>query len=95
MDIRRHVVVNVGRIQQAIDEGALDPKATIDAAALKAAGFFKNPRDGVRLLAKGEIKAKVTVEVTGASKAAIEAVEKAGGSVALKAKPEPKAEAPA
>ncbi len=92
---KRHVVVNVGRIQQAIDEGALDPKATIDAAALKAAGFFKNPRDGVRLLAKGEIKAKVTVEVTGASKAAIEAVEKAGGSVALKAKPEPKAEAPA
>lgn len=92
---KRHVVVNVGRLQRAIDEGALDPKATIDAAALKAAGFFKNPRDGVRLLAKGEIKTKVSIEVTGASKAAIEAIEKAGGSVTLKAARQPKGEATA
>ena len=78
---KRYVPVNVGRLQQAIDAGRLDAKAEIDAAALKGAGIVKNPRDGIRLLAKGEIKAKVKVTVAGASKAAVEAVEKAGGSV--------------
>ena len=63
----------------------------IDGAALKAAGLIKSPRDGVRLLAKGEIKAKVNMSVAGASKAAVEAVEKAGGSVTIvAAKPAPK-----
>ncbi len=84
---KRYVAVNVGRLQQAIDAGRLDAKNPIDAEALKAAGLLKNPRDGVRLLAKGELKAKVNVSVAGASKAAVEAVEKAGGSVTVPAPP--------
>ncbi|MDI6836470.1 MAG: uL15m family ribosomal protein, partial [Rhizobiaceae bacterium] len=60
-----------------------DPKATIDAAALKAAGVIRRPKDGVRVLSDGELKAKVTLEVAGASKAAIEKIEKAGGSIKL------------
>ena len=80
---KRYTVVNLGRLQQAIDAGKLDAKQDIDAGALKSAGVIKNPRDGVRLLAKGELKAKLKVSVAGASKAAIEAVEKAGGSVTL------------
>ena len=82
---KTYTVVNLGRLQQAIDAGKLDAKQDIDAGALKLAGVIKNPRDGVRLLAKGELKAKLKVSVAGASKAAIEAVEKAGGSVTLSA----------
>jgi large subunit ribosomal protein L15 len=91
----RYVAVNLGRLQAAIDAGKLDPKALIDAAALKAAGVVTHPRDGVRLLAKGELKAKVNISVAGASKAAAAAVEKAGGSltVTAPAKPSPPAEA--
>jgi large subunit ribosomal protein L15 len=80
---KRYVVINLGRLQQAIDDGKLDVGQAIDAAALKAAGLFKNTRDGVRLLAKGELKAKVNVTVAGTSKSALEAVEKVGGSVTL------------
>jgi len=76
-----YVVVNLGRLQQAVDAGRLDAGKPVDAAALKAAGVVNNARDGVRLLAKGELKAKLSIEVAGASKAAIAAVEKAGGSV--------------
>ena len=82
---KKFVAVNLGRVQQAIDAGKLDSKQPIDAAALKAAGLLKNPKDGVRLLAKGDLKAKVQVSVAGASKAAVEAVEKAGGSITLAA----------
>ncbi len=89
---KRYVVVNLGRLQQAIDAGKLDAKQDIDAAALKSAGLIKNPRDGVRLLAKGELKAKVKVAVAGASKAAVDAVEKAGGSVTLSTPPRKQAE---
>ena len=78
-----YVVVSLDRIQTAIDAKKLDPKATIDAAALKAAGVIRRPKDGVRILADGELKAKVSVEVAGASKAAVEKIEKAGGSVKL------------
>jgi len=77
--------VNVGSIQAAIDAGKLDAKKTIDTAALKAAGLVGRVRDGVRLLANGELKAKVKVDVSGASAAAIAAVEKAGGSVTVAA----------
>lgn len=73
--------VNLGRLQAAIEAGKVDAGKTIDAAALKAAGLVGNVRDGVRLLARGELKTKVTIEVAGASKAAVEAVEKLGGSV--------------
>ena len=90
---KHYVVVNIGRLQQAIDAGKLSAEDSIDGAALKAAGLIKSPRDGVRLLAKGEIKAKVNISVAGASKAAVEAVEKAGGSVTLlAAKPAPQAD---
>ena len=78
--------LNVGRIQQAIDAGKLDAKATIDAPALIAAGVLtKLGKDGVRLLGKGELTAKVEIAVAGASKGAVAAVEKAGGKVHIAA----------
>ena len=80
---KTYAEVNLGRLQKAIDAGRLDPKKTVDAEALQAAGIFKKARDGVRLLANGELKAKVNIVVAGASKAATAAVEKAGGSVTL------------
>ncbi len=79
------VVVNLGRLQAAIDAGKLDAKKPIDAAALAGAGLITNPRDGVRLLAKGDLKAKVNISVMGASKTAAAAVEKAGGTLTVKA----------
>jgi len=75
--------VNLGMIQKALDAGKLDAKATIDQAALRAAGLSRGGKDGVRLLAKGELTAKLSFSVHGASKSAVEAVEKAGGTVAL------------
>jgi len=75
--------VNLGPIQAAIDAGKLDPGADIDAAALVKAGLIRRAKDGVRLLGAGEIKAKVKLSVYGASKSAVAAVEKAGGSVEL------------
>ena len=75
--------VNVGRVQQAIDAGKLDGKTTVTVEALRDAGVVTKLRDGVRLLAQGEITAKLSFEVAGASKSAIEAVEKAGGSVTV------------
>ncbi|MGW9230947.1 50S ribosomal protein L15 [Pseudorhizobium sp. NPDC055634] len=78
-----YVTVSLGRIQTAIDAKKLDPKATIDAAALKAAGVIRRFKDGVRILSDGELKAKVSIEAAGASKAAVEKIEKAGGSIKL------------
>ena len=75
--------VNLGRLQQAIDAGKLDPAAAIDVDALVKAGVLRRSRAGVRLLGSGEIKAKVALTVAGASKSAIAAVEKAGGSVTV------------
>ena len=80
-------IVNLGSLQKAIDEKKLDAGQTIDAAAMAAAGLFKNASDGVRLLGKGEIKTKIDVKVAGASASAIAAVEKAGGKVELPPKP--------
>lgn len=77
----RHAWVNLGRLQKAIDEKKIDAGAEIDEDALVASGLVRRKRDGVRLLAQGELKTKVNLVVTGASKAAIAAVEKAGGSV--------------
>lgn len=76
-------VVSLGRIQMAIDAGKLDDKATVDAAALIAAGVMKRVKDGVRVLADGDISAKVSLAVAGISKAAQEKLEKAGGSVSI------------
>jgi large subunit ribosomal protein L15 len=75
--------VNLGRVQQAIDAGKLDPAATIDVETLIKAGVLRRARAGVRLLGSGEIKAKVAITVAGASKSAVAAVEKAGGSVTV------------
>ncbi len=79
-------VVNIGRLQQAIEAKRLDPAATIDAAALVAAGLVRGGAP-IRLLAKGDLTTKVAVDVAAASAAAVAAVEKAGGSVTVAAKP--------
>ena len=76
-------VVSLSRIQAAIDAGKLDAKATVDVQALIEAGVIRRAKDGVRLLGGGELKAKLTFEVAGASKAAVAAIEKAGGTVKL------------
>jgi large subunit ribosomal protein L15 len=73
--------VNLGAIQKMIDAGSLEGKGTLDHAALKAAGLARGGKDGVRLLGKGVLTSKVSFKVAGASKGAIEAVEKAGGTV--------------
>ncbi len=77
--------VTLARLQQAVDAGKLDVTATIDAEALRVAGVIRRVLDGVRLLGNGELTAKVTLEVAGATKSAVAAVEKAGGSVAVSA----------
>jgi large subunit ribosomal protein L15 len=73
--------VNIGRVQQAIDAGKLDAAQPITADALVTAGVISRPRDGVKILGKGEFSAAATFEVFGASKSAVAAIEKAGGSV--------------
>lgn len=75
--------VNLGLVQKAIDAGKLDASAALDQAALNAAGLTRGGKDGVRVLGKGELTAKLTLTVAGASKSAIEAIEKAGGSVTI------------
>ncbi|MBL4802804.1 MAG: 50S ribosomal protein L15 [Emcibacter sp.] len=83
------VPVNLGRLQEAIDAKKLDAKKAITIDLLQEAGLVNGVKHGVRLLATGELKAKITIEVSGASAAAIAAVEKAGGTVTVTAKAEP------
>ena len=78
--------VNIGALQRAVDAGKLDAAKPVDIAALQAAGLLNQPRDGVRLLGKGELKAKLDLHVAGVTKSALAAVEKAGGTVTLPAK---------
>jgi len=73
--------VNLGQVQKLVEAKKLDAKAVIDQAALQAAGVARGGKDGVRLLGKGEFTTKLSFKVAGASKGAIAAVEKAGGSV--------------
>ena len=75
--------VNLGKVQAAIDAKLIDASAAVDAAALVKAGLMRRAKDGVRLLGNGELKAKVNFEVFGASKSAVAAVEKAGGTVEI------------
>ena len=75
--------VNLDRIQQAIDAKTLDAKGTINAESLVKSRVIRRSKDGVRLLGRGELKAKLNIEVHGASKSAIAAVEKAGGTVKI------------
>ena len=86
------VEVNLGRLQEAIEAKRLDASQTVNGKALVAAGLLSRVRDGVRLLGKGELKTKLTIEVAGASKSAVAAVEKLGGSVIVKAPKPPKTE---
>ena len=81
--------VNLWRLDQAIKAGRLDAKKAVDAAALKAAGVIRRELDGVRLLGKGELKTRIDITVYSASASAIKAVEAAGGSVTITAKPKP------
>jgi large subunit ribosomal protein L15 len=83
---KEFAVVNLGLIQKFLDAGKLDSSAAIDEAALVASGLVRRKRDGVRVLAKGELTAKLALTVTGASKSAIEAVEKAGGTLTVTAR---------
>ena len=80
---KRYSVVNLGRIQAAIDAGKLDAGAVVDADALIKAGLVRRVRDGIRLLGQGDITSGVRLEVDGASESARAAVERAGGSVTI------------
>ena len=79
---KKYAVVNLGLIQKFIDAGKLDA-ANINEDTLVASGLIRRKLDGIRVLAKGEITAKATISVTGASKGAVEAVEKAGGKLTV------------
>ena len=76
-------VVNLGQLQAFVDAGKLDAKAAVTEDALVAAGVIRRKLDGVRVLAKGELKAKLDLTVAGASKTAVEAIEKAGGKITV------------
>lgn len=80
---RKFAVVNLGLIQKFVDAGKLDASAALDEDALVASGLVRRKLDGVRVLAKGDLTAKLNLTVTGASRAAVEAVEKAGGSLSV------------
>ena len=80
---KEYAVVNLGLIQKFIEAGKLDAKSAITEDALVASGLVRRKLDGIRVLAKGEFTSKATIEVTGASKSAVELVEKAGGSLTV------------
>ncbi|WBU64953.1 50S ribosomal protein L15 [Paracoccus aerodenitrificans] len=80
---KKYAVVNLGQLQAFIDAGKLDAKSAVTEDALVEAGVIRRKLDGVRVLGKGELKAKLDLTVAGASKSAIEAVEKAGGKITV------------
>ena len=82
---KEYAVVNLGLIQKFIEAGKLDAKSAITEDALVASGLVRRKLDGIRVLAKGDITSKIDLNVAGASKSAIEAVEKAGGKVTVTA----------
>ena len=82
---KRFAVMNLGLVQKFITDGKLDASAEISEDALVASGLVRRKLDGIRILSKGEITSKVSISVTGASKSAIEAVKKVGGSLTVKA----------
>ena len=84
---KTYVTINLGRLQTAIDKKQIDAKKTIDEHVLIDSGLIRRRKDGIKLLGDGEIKDKITLKLTAASKSAVKAVEKAGGTVEL---PEPK-----
>ena len=76
-------ILNLGDIQNIIDKGKIDPNKEINNKIIISSGIFSNIKDGIRVLARGEIKNKVNIIVNGASKAAVEKVRKAGGSIKI------------
>ena len=86
---KRFRTVNLGHLQAAVDAGALDRSAVVDREALLEAGLVRRGREGVRLLAAGELRVRLDIEVDGASKAAVAAVEALGGTVTTKGAPAP------
>jgi len=80
---KSYAVINLGLIQKFVDAGKLDASAPITEDALVASGLVRRKLDGIRVLAKGDVTAKLDLQVTGASKSAVEAVEKAGGTLQL------------
>ena len=82
---KRFALVNLGRLQKAVEAGKLDAGAPVDVEALKRAGLVDKTYDGIKLLAKGELSTGLSIRVGAASKAAVDAVEKAGGKVELTA----------
>lgn len=85
-DPKSFAVVNLGLLQKFVDAGKIDVETPVTEDALVSSGLVRRKRDGVRLLAKGTLTAKLALKLTGASRAAVEAVEKAGGSVTLTGK---------
>ena len=83
---KSYAVINLGLIQKFVDAGKIDAKAAITQDALIASGAVRRILDGIRVLAKGEVTSKLNIEVHGASKSAVEAVEKAGGKLTVTAK---------
>ncbi|ETX27436.1 50S ribosomal protein L15 [Roseivivax isoporae] len=82
---KSYAVVNLGLIEKFVEAGKIDAGQTITEDALVASGLVRRKKDGVRVLAKGELTRALTIEVTGASKSAVEAVEKAGGALKVTA----------
>jgi len=80
---KKFAVVNLGMIQKFVDDKKIDAKSPITEDVLVDSGLVRRKLDGVRVLAKGDVSAKLTLDVTGASRAAIEAVEKAGGTLSV------------
>ena len=78
---KEYEILNIGQLQKALDDGQLDAKNTIDEGALKASRLVRGRSDGVRILAKGELTVALQIDVAGASKAAIAAIENAGGKI--------------
>ena len=82
---KSYAVVNLGLIQKFVDAKKIDAKAAITEDVLVESGLVRRKLDGIRVLAKGDVTAKLNIEVTGASKSAVAAVEKAGGSLTVAA----------
>ena len=80
---KNFAVFNIGDLQKFVDSKKLDAKKAVSAESLREAGLLKGRYDGIRILARGEVKAKLNIEAAGASKAAVEAVEKAGGKITI------------
>ncbi|WP_114285014.1 50S ribosomal protein L15 [Candidatus Halocynthiibacter alkanivorans] len=82
---KKYAVINLGLIQKFVEAGKIDASAEINEDVLVASGVIRRKLDGVRVLSKGEVTSKLTLNVTGASKSAVEAVAKAGGSLSVAA----------